>query len=95
MAVDYSEWNDNIVSRIRGLSNEADIVVVLIHWGEERSPARRLGGQNGGDSETGRRRHHHRHSSPRSPGIRYDGETVTAHSLGNFVFTTRDDFGLA
>jgi poly-gamma-glutamate capsule biosynthesis protein CapA/YwtB (metallophosphatase superfamily) len=93
MAVDYSVWNDNIVSRIRDLSNEADIVVVLIHWGEERKTQledwvvsmEETLRQAGADIIIGTHPHV-------LQGIRYDGETVTAHSLGNFVFTTRDDF---
>ncbi len=93
MAVDYSAWNDNIVSRIKDLSQEADVVIILIHWGEERKTQledwvvsmEKTLRQAGADIIIGTHPHI-------LQGIRYDGKTVTAHSLGNFVFTTRADF---
>lgn len=92
LAVDYSGWFTNIESRLRELSTQADISVVLIHWGEERkttpeswvlkieSALRRAGA----DIIIGTHPHVLR-------GFRYDGKTLTAHSLGNFVFTTRPE----
>jgi poly-gamma-glutamate capsule biosynthesis protein CapA/YwtB (metallophosphatase superfamily) len=92
LAVDYSTWNHNIVSRLRELNRQVDVTVVYLHWGEERetqpedwvlrmeSVLRR----EGADLIIGSHPHVLR-------GFRFDGKSLTAHSLGNFVFTTRLD----
>jgi len=92
LAVDYSTWNQNIVNRLKELSSQVDATVVYLHWGEERktqpedwvlkieSVLRR----EGADLIIGSHPHVLR-------GFRFDGKSLTAHSLGNFVFTTRLD----
>lgn len=92
MAVDYSDWSVNIQNQIRDLAAQTDIVCVLIHWGEERKTVpetwvKKMEGilkSAGADIIIG----HHPHVLQ---GFNYDGKTLTAYSLGNFVFTTRPD----
>ena len=92
LAVDYSNWNHNIVSRIKQLRSQVDFVVVYLHWGDERKTQpedwvlrmEKALKQAGADIIIGTHPHVLR-------GFGFDGKTLTAHSLGNFVFTTRLD----
>ena len=92
MAVDYSMWNHNIVTRIQKLRPQVDYIIVYLHWGEERTTAPedwvlRMEGvlrQAGADIIVGSHPHVLR-------GFRFDGRVLTAFSLGNFIFTTRPE----
>ncbi len=92
LAVDYSDWSINIQNQITDVAAQTDIVCVLIHWGEERKTVpetwvKKMEGilkSAGADIVIG----HHPHVLQ---GFNYDGKTLTAYSLGNFVFTTRPD----
>lgn len=89
LAVDYSLWNENIVSRLEELRPQVDFTVVYLHWGEERTTApedwvlrmERVLRKAGADIIIGSHPHVLR-------GFRFNGKALTAHSLGNFVFTT-------
>ncbi|HHY11731.1 MAG TPA: hypothetical protein GX529_03780 [Firmicutes bacterium] len=92
LAVDYSLWNHNIVSRLQGLRTQVDFTVVYLHWGEERATApedwvlqmESILREAGADIIVGTHPHVLR-------GFRFDGKALTAHSLGNFIFTTRPE----
>ncbi|HHX10305.1 MAG TPA: hypothetical protein GX729_02875 [Firmicutes bacterium] len=92
LAVDYSTWNHNIVTRIRELRPQVDFIVVYLHWGEERTTEpedwvlrmEKALREAGADIIIGSHPHMLR-------GLRFDGQVLTAHSLGNFIFTTRPD----
>lgn len=92
MATDAYGWFPKIVASIEELSQTVDIVVVVIHWGQERSTApiakaaamEKAMKTAGADAIIGSHPHV-------MNGFYYDGNAITAHSLGNFVFTTRPD----
>lgn len=92
LAVDYYGWYPGIVSSIRALASQVDTVIVLIHWGDERTtaPVSRLADLTealrdaGADAVIGTHPHI-------LEGIAYDGHILTAYSLGNFVFSSRPD----
>lgn len=83
-------WDPKVVSQaVEKAGEEADLVVVLIHWGEERADEprptdvdlARLLRKSGADLIIG----HHPHVLQ---GIDYADGQLTAYSLGNFIFTT-------
>jgi poly-gamma-glutamate synthesis protein (capsule biosynthesis protein) len=92
LAVDYWGWYPDIVASIKELSKAVDVVVVLVHWGEERTtepvdwvmPISRAMKEAGAHAIIGSHPHV-------LEGIAYDGRALTAYSLGNFVFSTRPD----
>lgn len=92
LAVDYSTWHPNITASIKELHDKVDIVVVLVHWGEERKTEpedwvvklEKALRDAGADIIIGTHPHVLR-------GIACDSHHLTAYSLGNFVFTTRAD----
>ncbi len=92
LAVDYYGWYPGIVASIKDLSQSVDVVIVVVHWGEERAtapvdwimPIAKAMKQAGAHVIVGSHPHV-------LEGIYYDGRTVTAYSLGNFVFSTRPD----
>lgn len=81
-----------ICASVEALRQQVDIVVVMLHWGEERTTEPESWVKNmeiglreaGADIIIGGHPHILR-------SIRYDGQTLTAHSMGNFVFTIRAD----
>jgi poly-gamma-glutamate capsule biosynthesis protein CapA/YwtB (metallophosphatase superfamily) len=93
MAADYPSLWPRLKASIDKLKPQVDHIAVFLHWGEERKEIpenyvletqQRL--KDAGVSMIiGSHPHVLR-------GICFDGETITAHSLGNFVFTTRPDF---
>lgn len=92
LAVDYFGWYPGIVASIGKLAETVDVVVVVIHWGEERTsaPVKWIGAIHKAIREAGA--HVVIGSHPHVlEGIYYDGRTVTAYSLGNFVFSTRPE----
>lgn len=89
LAADNSGWNRAIVSEVRAMKSRADIVVVLVHWGNEHTlepedwvlKFRQALLDAGADIIIGTHPHVLR-------GFSYDGRRFTAFSLGNFVFIT-------
>lgn len=87
-----SRRGSGICASVEALSQEVDVVVVMLHWGEERKTEPESWVKNmetglleaGADIIIGGHPHILR-------GIRYNGQTLTAHSMGNFVFTIRAD----
>lgn len=87
-----SRRGSGICASVQALAQEVDIVVVMLHWGEERKTEPESWVKNmeaglleaGADVIIGGHPHILR-------GIRYNGQTLTAHSMGNFVFTIRAD----
>jgi poly-gamma-glutamate synthesis protein (capsule biosynthesis protein) len=92
LAVDYSMWNHNIVARIEAIRPDVDYIVVYLHWGEERTTEpedwvlrmENVLREAGADIIIGSHPHVLR-------GLRFDGKSLTAFSLGNFIFATRLD----
>ena len=92
LAVDYHGWYPKIVQSIRELKVKADIVIVMVHWGDERTatpnerimPMAKAMEEAGADAIIGSHSHV-------LQGIRFDGKALIAYSLGNFVFSTRPD----
>lgn len=92
LAVDYSMWNHNIVTGIEAVRPHVDYIVVYLHWGEERTTEpedwvlrmEKVLRDAGADIIIGSHPHVLR-------GLRFDGKSLTAFSLGNFIFTTRPD----
>lgn len=92
MATDAYDWHPEIVSSIEELSQTVDVVIVIIHWGQERStvPIGDVNAIHKAMKDAGA--HAIIGSHPHVlEGIYYDGRTVTAYSLGNFVFSTRPE----
>ncbi|MGE5580064.1 MAG: CapA family protein [Bacillota bacterium] len=89
LAVDYPGWFPGIEASIRELSQRVDVVVVFVHWGEERTPTPVQWIERVHSAMRGAGAHAIIGSHPHVlHGVRYDGRTVTAYSLGNFVFST-------
>lgn len=89
IAADPFNWFPKIIEAIRKLSQRVDVVVVVVHWGEERTrePVDWIEGVHRAMLNEGA--HAIIGSHPHVlHGVRYDGRTVTAYSLGNFVFST-------
>lgn len=92
LATDGWNWYPGIVASIKELSLSVDVVVVVVHWGEERAtepvdwimPIAKAMKDAGAHAVIGSHPHV-------LEGIYYDGRKVTAYSLGNFVFSTRPD----
>ena len=83
-------WPSRIEADVAAADRQADLVVVLFHWGDELSPTpsksqRYLAGvaaEAGADLVVG----HHPHVLQ---GMERRGHTLIAYSLGNFVFPSR------
>lgn len=92
LAVDYYGWYPGIIASIKELSPLVDAVIVVVHWGEERAtepvdwimPIARAMREAGAHAIIGSHPHV-------LEGIYYDGQALTAYSLGNFVFSTRPE----
>jgi len=89
IAVDYPGWFPGIVASIHDLSQQVDVVIVFVHWGDERTPAPVQWIERVHTAMRDAGAHAIIGSHPHVlHGVRYDGRTVTAYSLGNFVFST-------
>lgn len=85
-------WHRYTVEHVRDLSSQVDIVAVYVHWSEERkeSPTDWAIQMATALREAGA--HIIVGSHPHVlNGFDYDGQCLTAYSLGNFVFTTRPE----
>lgn len=93
IAVDYPGWFPGIVASIQDLSQRVDVVVVYVHWGDERTPAPVQWIERVHTAMRDAGAHAIIGSHPHVlHGVRYDGSTVTAYSLGNFVFSTNPEY---
>lgn len=92
LAVDYDGWYPGIIASIEALRDKVDAVIVMVHWGEERTttpvdwigPIARDMRKAGANVIIGTHPHV-------LEGVSFDGQDLTAYSLGNFVFSTRPE----